>query len=155
MIKILVLAQLSLATLASGCSGYNPVCGSNGMTYSNSCLCLQAKVSVKHAGACGSSSSWKNETHGHSHSWEKYAQPNQNYISSGSHMWTQQYGKDITAERLHGNKWETIGNDLGTGLMWNYPVISRNDGLHNYHGKRWATTPLVNKRNWTYDVVPQ
>jgi len=26
--------------------------------------------------------------------------------------------------------------------------------LANYSGKRWLTSPLANKRNWNYNVVP-
>lgn len=55
MIKQLTLV-LVLSTITSygygGCSGYSPVCGSNGITYNNACQCRQARVQVAYAQSC-------------------------------------------------------------------------------------------------------
>ena len=37
---------------------YEPVCGSNGITYNNSCLCEQAHVTVAYVGTCSTSYSY-------------------------------------------------------------------------------------------------
>lgn len=52
MIKFLSLSLLVLATMQGGCEGYNPVCGTNGVTYTNSCTCKEANVDVGYPGAC-------------------------------------------------------------------------------------------------------
>lgn len=68
--------------------------------------------------------------------------------------WNTWHGKEISAQKLNGNRWETLGNNLGSELHWNKPA-RRYDGLVNYKHKKWATSPLANKRNWNYSIVPK
>lgn len=52
MIYILCIALVSLSVLGGDCSSYNPVCGTNGVTYINVCKCREAKVDVGYYGSC-------------------------------------------------------------------------------------------------------
>lgn len=52
MIKFLSLSMLILATIQGDCNSYNPVCGTDGITYTNVCKCREAKVDVGYQGAC-------------------------------------------------------------------------------------------------------
>lgn len=44
--------MLMIAVLNGSCEGYDPVCGTNGVTYANVCKCKEANVDVGYHGAC-------------------------------------------------------------------------------------------------------
>ena len=50
--NLFVFSILILKTISRDCNTYNPVCGSNGVTYQNSCKCREAKVDIGYHGAC-------------------------------------------------------------------------------------------------------
>lgn len=52
MFKLVSFLILSLGTLSEDCTSYNPVCGTNGVTYRNACSCRKAKVDVGYTGVC-------------------------------------------------------------------------------------------------------
>lgn len=56
MIKYLTFAILSLSVLSGDCDSYNPVCGTNNVTYQNVCKCREARVDVGYYGVCRVSS---------------------------------------------------------------------------------------------------
>lgn len=55
MIKIFALSFMILSTLSGECNSWNPVCGTNGVTYANVCQCREARIDVGYKGACNTS----------------------------------------------------------------------------------------------------
>ena len=44
--------MLSFSTIAGDCNSFNPVCGTNGVTYANACQCRELKIDVGYPGPC-------------------------------------------------------------------------------------------------------
>lgn len=141
---------LIISTFASSCdNSYKPVCGSNGVTYTNTCKCQEARVDVNYPGACRTNVSVE---------WVKRPDENKNIkyypnrreekpqplnlgreIAWGDYSWTYPGWGDYYNDNSFGDNYWNRG--------WN------SNGIYGYNGlNAWNNWGLFNPHERRIDV---